>query len=170
MDSGIEEVNLWWSDRLQADILVYHERGRAKAFIFKFDRFANLARTIGASIVWPMDAELKAREKLYGLIGDYKARQYELTGAFLETSPRSKVTYVFRRGRPTLAVRPDGKGGTRVIAGLCQHVIGYYQKTWAGVLTPSDEVIAALVWMRGDEKNFWKICNQHPATDPQCGL
>lgn len=40
----------------------------------------------------------------------------------------------------------------------------------AGAMCPTDDVIAHLSLMRGDEKMFWRRCNQHPAYRPEAGL
>ena len=96
-------------------------------------------------------------------------KHYLLTGMFLETSARSGVTYLFRRLRPTIAITTK-TGDARVLATLCMHPIGYYEETWAGAMTPTDDVIAHLALMRGDERLFWSRCNQHPAWAPQSGI
>jgi hypothetical protein len=62
-----------------------------------------------------------------------------LTGHFPEISKRSGVTYLFRRGRPTIALRQDEEVNYALCA-LCLHPIGYYGDTWAGVMCPTDEV------------------------------
>jgi len=98
-------------------------------------------------------------------------KQYLLTGSFLETSERSGVTYVFRKLRPTLALSARSSDGTmKILCGLCMHPIGYYDGTWAGAMCPTDDVVAHLALMRGDEKMFWRRCNQHPSYQPACGI
>ena len=47
-------------------------------------------------------------------------------------------------------------------------VIGYYGNTWAGVMCPTDEVIAHLLMMRGSEEKFWANANQHPIDRVLC--
>ena len=42
--------------------------------------------------------------------------------------------------------------------------------SWAGAMVPTDDVIAHLSLMRGDEHMFWKRCNQHPSWRPEAGL
>jgi hypothetical protein len=165
-------VNSWWSFRLSREVIVMRNRkGRAVVGYQPAHKAAIILRTLGASRVWPMEAECKAMEKLHAMIGDHRFIQYLQTGTFLETSKRSDVKYLFRRLRPTLALRPtpDGKD-TRVLCALCAHSVGYYQDTWAGVLPPTDEVISALCWMRGDEAKWWAQCNQHNPNCPQAGL
>jgi hypothetical protein len=56
------------------------------------------------------------------------------------------------------------------LCALCLHPIGYYADTWAGVMCPTDEVIAHLVLMRGSEEKFWANANQHPLDRPAAGL
>ena len=94
---------------------------------------------------------------------------YCLTGHFAEVSKRSQVTYLFRKGRPTIAIRQDEEGGYPLCA-LCLHPIGYYGDTWAGVMCPTDEVIAHLLMMRGSEAKYWANANQHPVDHPAAGV
>ena len=90
-------------------------------------------------------------------------------GMFMETSKRSGLTYVFRRLRPTIVL--DAKGSeVKIRCCLCMHPIGYYAGTWAGAMTPTDDVIAHLMMMRGDEPMFWRRANQHPSWVPEAGL
>ncbi len=126
-------------------------------------------RTLEAASVWPVEAEQKAVEKLASLIPADQFEIYVLTGHFAEISKRSQVTYLFRKGRSTIALREDEKGCYPLCA-LCLHPIGYYGDTWAGVTCPTDEVIAHLLMMRGSEEKFWANANQHPLDRPAAGL
>lgn len=125
--------------------------------------------TMGIASAWDAAVEAVALEKLRGLIKPHLFDMYVLTGAFLETSRRSKVTYMFRRLRPTLALS-GSTGDVRVLCALCLHPIGYYNGTWAGCMVPTDEVVAHLLLMRGDEPDFWRQANQHPAWRAEAGL
>jgi hypothetical protein len=120
------------------------------------------------------DAELRAVESLKSKINPQQFRTYVLSGLFVERSPRSDLHYIFRKGRPTLVVSghwPDVKtAGTHVIAALCMHPYGYYEFSHVGVLTPTDEVIAALLFLRADEHKFWAKSGQWPASDPRSGI
>lgn len=40
----------------------------------------------------------------------------------------------------------------------------------AGAMCPTDDVIAHLMLMRGDEVDFWHRSNQHPAHRHEAGL
>jgi len=80
-----------------------------------------------------------------------------------------KVTYLFRKGRPTIAMREREECAYWLCA-LCLHPIGYYGDTWAGVMCPTDEVIAHLLMMRGSEEKFWANANQHPIDHPAAGV
>lgn len=127
--------------------------------------------TMGASVAWGVGQEAKAVQLLATLLPHHAFKMYLLTGMFLETSLRSHVTYVFRRLRPTLATAPDVEGtGMRILCALCQHPIAYYAGTWAGAMCPTDDVIAHLMLMRGDEHMYWRRSNQHPAYRPEAGL
>lgn len=178
-------MNSWFSWRLNCDVTIIRRQvvGEARAAYsamkiprspaFSMDRLTMWIQTLGASDAWDINAEHKAREKLRGMLTDRQWQHYDLTGSFLETSPRSRLTYVFRRLRPTLALSPRGKRGNdvmRCLAVLCMHPIGYYERTWAGCLVPSDDVIAHLAWMRGDEAGYWRVANQHEARSAEAGL
>jgi len=58
----------------------------------------------------------------------------------------------------------------RILACLCAHPIGFYTGSWAGALVPTDDVMAHLLLVRGDEHEFWKQCNQHHPLAPESGL
>lgn len=103
------------------------------------------------------------------MLKPYTFRCWVMAGAFMETSQRSGITYIFRRLRPTVALKASATG-VRVLCGLCLHPIGYYRGTWAGSMTPTDEAIAHLCLMRGDEADFWRQANQHPAYSPQAAI
>lgn len=168
--SGFTRVNSWWNARFQANIIVLHDReGRARLAMSMEDRLAFTIRTLEAAAVWPVEAEKKAQQKLATLIPEDLFEVYLLTGQFPEVSKRSQVTYLFRRGRPTVAIRQDETGGYPLCA-LCLHPIGYYGDTWAGVMCPTDEVIAHLLMMRGSEEKFWANANQHPVDHPRAGV
>lgn len=175
-EGSIYLVNVWWSRRLQKEVFVYHTGdGRSKVGIHWMDGTARrmdmmlrmLSPVYGGAWSWEMEA--RATQTLGGMIPPHHLEYYRVTGTFLETSQRSKVTYCFRRGRPTLAMRPHD-GGMRVLAALCQHPIGYYEGTWCGVMCPTDDVIAHLTLMRGDEWLFWKTSNQHAPDTIEAGL
>ncbi|MFZ4776364.1 MAG: hypothetical protein ACOYM3_13410, partial [Terrimicrobiaceae bacterium] len=110
-----------------------------------------------------------ALQKLATLITRDLFELYSLTGHFAEVSKRSHLTYLFRRGKPTIAIHQDEGGGYPLCA-LCLHPIGYYGDTWAGVMCPTDEVIAHLLMMRGSEEKFWANANQHPVDHPNAGV
>lgn len=172
-------INHWYSRRRQCDVYIYEQDGRRKVLAVpvspdrSMDRLTMWLTTLGASDAWSVDAEVKAMETLSAMLTDRQWRHYLLTGTFLETSERSGVTYMFRRLRPTIALSPRGRNGQEMmlcIAVLCLHPIGYYDRTWAGCMVPSDDVIAHLTMCRGDEAHFWGKANKHPAHVPQAGL
>lgn len=118
------------------------------------------------------EAELKAMETLKGKLNAGQWNCYVLSGAFAERSERSDIHYIFRKGLPTLAMSWHGSYAEsgRVLACLCLHPMGYYRDTHAGVMTPTDEVIAHLLFMRADEHGFWRKSGQWPASDTRSGL
>lgn len=125
--------------------------------------------TLGCSDAWGIEQESTAVKLLGTLVRHRAFKQYMLTGAFLETSRRSGVTYMFRRLKPTVALS-SRTGHLRILCTLCLHPIGYYDGSWAGSLCPTDDVIAHLMLMRGDEAMFWRRANHHPAWVPEAGL
>lgn len=150
--------------------VVFRQGGRLMGARLQDKTLLSMAmNTIGIAPAWGIEAESKAIQKLATLLKPHAFRTYMLTGMFLETSNRSRVTYLFRRLRPTVAMSTAGQTVT-VLCGLCLHPIGYYEDTWAGSLVPSDEVIAHLMLMRGDEHLFWKQANQHPAHAVESGI
>lgn len=175
-------VNRWFSWKLNVEVVIF-QRPNGRAFAVRIprapdgsmDRMGYWLTTLGASDAWRLDAEYTARDKLRGLLSDRQWRHYDLTGSFLETSPRSQLTYMFRRLRPTLALTPRRKEQykddvMRCLAVLCMHPIGYYAHSWGGCLVPSDDVIAHLLFMRSDEAGYWRVANQHEARSAEAGL
>lgn len=126
-------------------------------------------QTLGASVAWGIEQEAAALQLLGTLVSHYTFKHYLMTGSFLETSSRSGITYLFRKLRPTVAMSQRG-GESKIVAALCMHPIAYYAGSWAGAMCPTDDVIAHLMLMRGDERLFWRRCNQHPAYRPEAGL
>lgn len=175
-----EIVNYWYSAARNIDVWVVRNRGRYRALTLRrspgrsMDRLGLWLRTTGAADAWDLEAEYRARDTLRSMLTERQWMHYDLTGAFFETSPRSNVTYVFRRLRPTIAMSPRGRNGKndmmRVLAVLCMHPIGYYEESWAGCMVPSDDVIAHLSFMRGDEARYWSVANQHQFWTPEAGL
>lgn len=177
--------NAWYSSRLQATIYIY-QRGHgkdAKVFHAKkrhapdrsMERFTLALSTLGVIDAWDLKAEYTARETLKGMLSEHRWRMYELTGSFIEYSERSRLYYLFRKGRPTVVMTERWREGVRddtmrILAVLCMHPIGYYARTWAGCMTPTDDVIAHLLMMRGDEAEFWGQANQHDPASPEAGL
>lgn len=183
-EGGERIVNEWYDASHNRDVLIV-QRANGRAFAVTvprppdgaMDRLTFAVSTIGASDAWSLDAEAKAMEKLQSHVNEQQLRHYLLTGSFLETSTRSDLTYVFRRLRPTVVLTPRWpywnahKHDTmRVLAVLCMHPLGYYQNTWAGAMVPTDDVLAHLLYMRGDEAGFWRQATQHDPATPNAGL
>jgi len=126
-------------------------------------------RTLGCSDAHGIEQESAAVHLLAELTTHRQFKHYMLTGTFLESSERSLVTYMFRRLRPTVAM--SGRSGEmRILCTLCLHPIAYYAGTWAGAMAPTDDVVAHLMLMRGDEPMFWRRSSQHPPHRPEAGL
>lgn len=140
------------------------------------DRITMWVQTVGACRAWDVEAEREAMAKLRTLVAPHIADQYELTGSFIEHSPRSKVTYLFRRCRPTVALVPfrrwpdENDSPMKILSVLCLHPIGLYARSWAGAMVPTDDVVAHLLLMRGDEHMFWRKANHHNSQEPEAGI
>lgn len=169
--NGRKVRNVFYSDRRRMKIVIIEEPdGKITwgwlpaAHHFTFDML-----TLGCSVAWGIEQEHNALSLLASLIRHHAFKQYLLTGMFMETSKRSKLTYVFRKLRPTVVLDLRGEE-SRILCALCMHPIAYYQGSWAGAMTPTDDVIAALMLMRGDEHMLWRRSNQHHPARPEAGL
>lgn len=163
--------NTFWSSRHRAHISVYETHDGKIFHVYKQHNVGlqQLIHTLGASDAWNMEAESKALAKLSKLVSARAFKQYFLTGSFLETSAASGVTYMFRKLRPTVALG-NHNNDVKVLCCLCLHPIGYYDNSWAGALVPTDDIIAHLTMMRGDERHYWSKAEQHRACYPESGV
>lgn len=169
-DDVVTVVNDWRSYSGKGHCIIFRQGGKILGTRLYDVTAGSLAmNTMGIAPAWDIAAEAKAIQKLATLLSAHAFKTYMLTGMFLETSKRSRITYLFRRLRPTVAMSTSGNTVT-ILCGLCLHPIGYYEGTWAGVMVPTDEVISHLMLMRGDEHNFWKQANQHPSHAPEAGI
>jgi len=125
--------------------------------------------TLGCSDAWGLHQESVALETLEARVTSRQFKQYLLTGMFVETSMRSSVTYLFRRLKPTVAISVR-TNEVKILCVLCLHPIGYYRGSWAGAMCPTDDVLAHLMLMRGDEPMLWRRANQHHPVLPEAGL
>ena len=172
-DDGDVLVNRFYSSKKQSDVLIWKDKeGKTQWGIEPcINHFPMDLKTMACSVAWSVESEATALQMLASLIPHHAFKYYLLTGMFLESSKRSGVSYCFRKLRPTVAIRPDHKTGyMRILCCLCAHPIGYYSGTWAGSMTPTDDVISHLLMMRADEHFFWRRCNQHPSYRPEAGL
>lgn len=173
-DDGWRLRNKWYSLHHRCDILIMENDGKVDwGKLPAFHHIGHDLSTLGCSDAWGIEQEGRAIELLGTMLRHRQFKQYLMTGMFLETSQRSGVTYLFRRLKPTVAIAAHGKsrnGEPRILAALCMHPIAYYANSWAGAMCPTDDVIAHVAMMRGDEHMFWKRCNQHPPYRPEAGL
>lgn len=128
-----------------------------------------LTRYINCSKAWTIKAEGRAVKKLRSCIQPFQFRQYILTGMFWEISKKSKLCYMFRRGRPVLVVKHSLLDSPKALCSLCYHPVGHFSASWAGCLCPTDDVIAGIKLLRADEHMFWRKCEIHTPMDPQGG-
>lgn len=176
-EDGIEGAvvrNTFWSHRRRQWITIWNEGDKIEWGVTGLhNHVGEMLSTLGVSDAWGIEQEKNAVDTLGTLLRHRQFKQYLLTGMFMEKSERSGLHYVFRRLRPTLAIstaKADSAGESRVIAALCLHPIAYYAGSWGGAMCPTDNVVAHLALMRGDEHMFWKRANQHPAWVPQAGI
>lgn len=169
-DAGRRIRNTFWSIKKRGDIVIFEEDGRVDWGLHPgVHHFGMDLATLDCADAWGIEQEHNAVQTLGTLIRHRQFKQYLLTGMFMETSKRSGVAYVFRRLKPTVAIRV-GEAGSRILCTLCLHPIAYYAGSWAGAMTPTDDVVAHLMLMRGDEKMFWRRSNQHAPWRPEAGL
>lgn len=172
-----EEVNVW----MPSPRAYFAMKKRGKGVVGKVDmttaRFTMFLRSFVCQAgACDSNAELTAMIALKGRINDNQWDSYILGNAFPETSKRSGVTYIFRKGRPTIALkcrpRTDGEPGEEhhFLAAMCMHPLAWYHGTHVGSYPPTDEVIAHLLLMRADEHRYWRECNQHPLTAVEAGI
>ena len=166
-----KERNSWWSSRLRAHVVIWEEGGKILWMTIPHHHRAAMEMSVlSVSDVWGIEQESNAVKLLGTMLRHRQFKQYLLTGMFAESSPRSGLTYIFRKLRPTIVLNKNAEGGPRLIAALCLHPIAYYEGSWAGAMTPTDDVVAHLAMMRGDEHLFWKRANQHHPSRPEAGL
>ena len=160
--------NTFWSVRYRSNVTVWEKAGKVEwGLTSPANRAAMEIATLGAADAWGIEQESAAVNTLGTLLRHRQFKQYLMTGSFLERSPRSGISYLFRRLRPTLAISHregymKAGNGSRILAALCLHPIGYYEGSWAGAMCPTDDILAHLMLMRGDEAMFWRRANQHP--------
>ncbi len=118
-------------------------------------------------------AEKKARKNLLSHLNRRQRKELILTGCFVEVG-KNRTNYRIRFNRPTIAFRETkGKEGLRYeefVGSYCLHSLGYYYGTFAGVMAPSDEMLAHLLMIRADEIDFLKEANKHGLEDPLGGV
>lgn len=182
---GCTVRNRFHSAEAHGEVIIWHDRTGAiqhgvvpdvvKRNIFHFGPYETLD-------AWDLDTELTAMETLATLLSEKMYKSYVITSQFLETSKRSGLTYYFRRLRPTIVMSPRQSrcsyfhggsaddGQMRILTTLCLHPLGYYAGTRCGAMAPTDDVIAHLLLMRGDEHMLWKRANHHAPHRPESGL
>ena len=165
--------NRFWSTRLRNYVCVWDEAGKIEWACLPRRTELDLAlQTLGSADAWGIEQEGRAVRTLGEMLKHRPFKQYLQTGMFQETSARSGLTYLFRRLRPTVVLdaRDKDAKATRVLCALCLHPIGYYEDSWAGAMCPTDDVIAHLSLMRGDEAMFWRRANQHAPGRPEAAI
>lgn len=168
---GATILNEFWSWRRRSTVIIWRRAdGRIDWGIRPgANHLSQDLEALDASVAWGVEQEGAAVRLLGTMLRHHAFKKYLLTGMFAESSECSGVTYIFRRLKPTVALSTRLKQ-TKILCALCLHPIAYYGNSWAGAMCPTDDVIAHLVLMRGDEAMFWRRANQHPAWTPEAGL
>lgn len=169
---GTDYRSCFYSTAKRCDVVIYMDNGKVNyGLIPAIHSMGKQMRTLGCSFAWGIEQEARALQLLANVLRHHQMKTYLLTGMFLEYSKRSGVCYVFRKLRPTIALRPSPDGTDMyILAALCMHPIAYYAQSWAGAMCPTDDVLSHLMMMRGDEPMFWRRSNQHPAHRPEAGI
>lgn len=163
-------INRWWSDAKKGEVAIWEVNGkRSWGIHYQAHGFDKALTALSVADAWGIEQEARAVNLLGTLLRHRQFKQYLLTGMFPERSERSGLTYIFRRLRPTVVLNTKGTR-TKIMAALCMHPIAYYENSWAGAMAPTDDVVAHLMLMRGDEHLYWRRANQHPAWRPEAGL
>lgn len=115
------------------------------------------------------EAEEKARTKLESELTPIQIHCLKMTDMFVEKG-KSGVYYLLRRNRPTIAFRERDDGSTNYLCTLCLHPLGYYDRTWAGLMPPSDDLRVQLLMIRAKEHFYWRKAGQHPIDDYLSGV
>jgi hypothetical protein len=174
VEDGGKVRNIFWSVKYRVYVAVVEDKDGTiwSAPASHGNQAGMLLRTMGCSVAWGIEQESKALQLLGTLVRHVPFKYYLLTGMFMETSRRSGLTYIFRKLRPTVVLSPRAPkgGGMRMIAALCMHPIGHYAGCWAGAMCPTDDVVAHLMMMRGDEHGYWKEANQIPPGRHEAGI
>lgn len=171
---GYKIRNTFWSTKHHSTVVIHEKDGKIDwGVIPGIHHLDHDIQTLMCSDAWGIEQEGNAVHLLASIVSHRQFKQYMLTGMFMEKSQRSKLTYLFRRLKPTVVLdakseRPDQP--TRILCCLCMHPISYYEGSWAGAMCPTDDVIAHLSLMRGDEPMYWRRANQHAPHLPEAGL
>lgn len=174
-------INRFYSSQRRGDVVIWRDaEGKTDwGVIHAIHSVPMQLATLSAADAWGIEQEAQAIQTLGTLLRHRQFKQYMMVGMFMEQSKRSGIHYLFRKLRPTIAAsftagHPWSKArdiqSLRMLCALCLHPIGYYEGSWGGVMCPTDDVIAALMLMRGDEKMLWRRANQHPSWRPEAGL
>jgi hypothetical protein len=168
-------VNTWHTTRKMIAVCNNRKGASVHKFEATTERFEMYLRTLlcQAGAV-DSDAEFKAMIALRKRINDNQWDCYVLGNAFTETSERSNVTYIFRKGLPTIAMRcrprPEGGETRHFLAALCSHPLAWFEGTHVGAYPPTDEVLANLLAVRADEHMYWRKSIQHTLDDPLAAI
>lgn len=162
-------VNQWTDYKRDMVINTYRVGGRARYARLYTDTEHQVMQATKdiAKRAWCAGVEDKAQRKLKAMATLDEYEEYMLTGDITVIGKQTKLMYVIRRLRPTLIYRnrDNELQTTRCLGALCMHPVGYYDGTWAGVLCPTDDVMAHLLMIKTDEKEFWNKSVFHNTSD-----
>lgn len=167
---GAKERNRFWCLKKNGEVIIFEMAdGKIDWGVHRSDALTMALEALRAADAWGIEQEGRAVQLLGTLLPHRQFKNYLLTGMFMEASKRSGVHYLFRRLRPTVAITTRNDR-VKILCALCLHPIAYYSGSWAGAMTPTDDVVAHLMLMRGDEHMFWRRANQHAPWRQEAGL
>lgn len=164
-----------WKGELGLVVVARNERTRRLRTVFVprkpwVRRYGFFTATLAMRTQYTfLEAELKARSRLFEALSESQRRSYTIADTVAEKG-RSGIVYLLRKDRPTLAIRIDADEVETVLCALCLHPTGYYTDTWAGVTPPSDEILTHLLMIRSSEYFYWRKANQIPLERENSGI
>jgi hypothetical protein len=119
---GAKLRNSFYSAKKRCEVLVIEKADGSITFGLEpaIHHLVQDLQTLGCSDAWGIEQESMAVQLLGTLLGHRAFKQYLLTGAFIESSKRSGVFYLFRRLKPTVAISTR-TGKPKVLCALCLH-------------------------------------------------
>jgi hypothetical protein len=134
-----------------------------------------LASVITTADTIPLESEKTALALLAGHATPAQLNMYLLTGSLIHRNDVTGMTYLIRKGFPTLVFESSKTDAEdirdyRFKVGLCAHGAGYHKGLFTGYLCPTDDVVTHLLMLRDDEDGFWEKSTIHLPTSGRLGI